>query len=444
VIGAVRSILHPCKRQLLAWRVRAASWLHDRGLPVGRSPEARAFGHFKAARAGLAAPDLSRLHAPAEPGLVSIVLPVYNGERYLREAIDSVLAQTYAAFELIVVDDGSTDRTPGLLAEYAARDSRVRVLTQANQKLPAALSAGFATARGEFLTWTSADNRLRPEFLTRMVACLQPHPDWDMIYANEDIIDEHGRPLRNSPWYPLYQRPQGSQHLHFPTDGCELNVRFDNFVGGAFLYRARVPLLLGDYGRQWFGLEDYEYWMRVNALLTLRHSDFVECVYEYRFHPESLTSLQGELAAGENRARLLATDAARRKSWLRPLRWTIETDDHPASRELANQLAPAPTHAPEAPAVYVRIAANAGEVAPVSTSPAAMTKVLIVVGETPLPEATPSDWDLCIAWSVAGVTPGRSNCKRSWLVTDDLPTLASAIDIRTRAKQCRKLEAAPG
>ena len=82
-------------------------------------------------------------------GLVSVVLPVYNGERYLREALDSVLAQTYRNWELILVDDGSFDQTPEIAREYEERDSRIRVISQENQKLPRALNKGFSLATGE-------------------------------------------------------------------------------------------------------------------------------------------------------------------------------------------------------------------------------------------------------------------------------------------------------
>jgi cellulose synthase/poly-beta-1,6-N-acetylglucosamine synthase-like glycosyltransferase len=72
--------------------------------------------------------NLNKLHVPGEPGLVSIVLPVFNGEKYLTEAIDSILIQTYPQFELIAVDDGSTDGSGKILDEYTIRDSRIRVI----------------------------------------------------------------------------------------------------------------------------------------------------------------------------------------------------------------------------------------------------------------------------------------------------------------------------
>ena len=94
-------------------------------------------------------------HAVDRKDLVTVVLPVFNQADMLAESIDSVLAQTYAPFELIVLDDGSTDDVDAVFAEYSD-DPRVRLLRQPNQKLPKALSNAFRFARGEFRTWTSA------------------------------------------------------------------------------------------------------------------------------------------------------------------------------------------------------------------------------------------------------------------------------------------------
>src|SRR5262245_61923913 len=93
---------------------------------------------------------------------VSIVLPTYNGSRFLAESIQSCLDQTYPDFELIIVDDCSTDVTPAIIAEFSARDSRVHTVRhEKNKKLPGALNTGMALSRGRFLTWTSDDNLYR-------------------------------------------------------------------------------------------------------------------------------------------------------------------------------------------------------------------------------------------------------------------------------------------
>jgi hypothetical protein len=89
-------------------------------------------------------------------------------------------------------------------------------------------------------------------------------------------------------------------------------------IGGAFMYRDRVAYLLGDYSPRCFGMEDYDYWMRVNALLTLQHVDFEQPVYEYRFHRDSMTSRDGELGITRNRVRLMTFEDFRLDFYLGP------------------------------------------------------------------------------------------------------------------------------
>src|SRR3989442_10179514 len=124
---------------------------------------------------------------------ISIVLPTHEGARFLRESIDSCLAQTYADFELILVDDCSTDATPAILAEYAARDARVRTFRNGeNLKLPQSLNVGFSHAAGRYFTWISDDNRFRPAALQTLAAMLDARPDLDVVYSDCSVIDEAG------------------------------------------------------------------------------------------------------------------------------------------------------------------------------------------------------------------------------------------------------------
>ena len=108
---------------------------------------------------------------------VSIILPVYNGEKYLSLAIESILKQTYKNFELIIIDDCSSDQTHSIALKYKEKDSRVRVYrNKTNSKLPVSLNAGFHVATGELFTWTSDDNILKPETIETMVHVLNKTP----------------------------------------------------------------------------------------------------------------------------------------------------------------------------------------------------------------------------------------------------------------------------
>src|SRR2546422_996171 len=124
---------------------------------------------------------------------ISIVLPTRNGARFLREAIESCLAQTYSDFELILVDDGSTDATPDIVGDYARRDHRIRTITnRENLRLPRSLNIGFASAVGRYFTWISDDNRFRPRALQTLAAVLDKRPDVDVVYSDYSVIDDAG------------------------------------------------------------------------------------------------------------------------------------------------------------------------------------------------------------------------------------------------------------
>jgi len=123
--------------------------------------------------------------------LISAVLCAYNGARFLGATLDSVLAQSWSAFELIVVDDGSTDETAGVLAAY--RDPRMRVIRQTNQGTAAALKAGLAEARGEYVAFLDQDDLWDKEKLAAHLSVHQNKPSLDLTFSWFQVIDEKGR-----------------------------------------------------------------------------------------------------------------------------------------------------------------------------------------------------------------------------------------------------------
>ncbi|HEX4846621.1 MAG TPA: glycosyltransferase family A protein [Novosphingobium sp.] len=215
-----------------------------------------------------AAPHDSAEGAPAPA--ISLVLPVHNGARYLEAALDSILTQTFTDFELIAVDDCSSDSTPAILARYAAADRRVRVLTNAeNLRLPASLNRGFAAARGAWYSWTSDDNLLRPAMLQRLWDAAQAQPGCAVIHSDYTVIDADGAPLRQV------------------RVGRADQLLLGNGIGCSFLYRAEVHHALGGFDEHLFGLEDYDFWIR--AARQFRFHPLHEDLYLYRRHDGSLT-----------------------------------------------------------------------------------------------------------------------------------------------------------
>ncbi|MEJ5376950.1 MAG: glycosyltransferase [bacterium] len=205
--------------------------------------------------------------------LVSIVLPTYNGgSGYLDQAVQSCLSQTYSNWELIIVDDGSTDDTQAQIARYVGGDgNRIRsVRHETNRGLPAGLNTGFAEAKGLYLTWTSDDNCYRPQALDEMVAVLESHPGIDIVYTDYSNIDDEDNLL-------------GRVTISDP----ELLLR-GNAIGPCFLYRRRVYEKIGGYAEDLFLAEDYDFWLRASIWFRLQplHKD----LYLYRRHGRSLTA----------------------------------------------------------------------------------------------------------------------------------------------------------
>ena len=127
------------------------------------------------------------------PPRLSIGLPVYNGARFVRATIDSILAQTFADFELIVCDNASTDATPQICAEYAARDPRVRVHRNDTNIGPSDnYNKALELARGELFKWQAADDTLAPTMFEKCIAALDADPSLAGVYPRSKRIDEHG------------------------------------------------------------------------------------------------------------------------------------------------------------------------------------------------------------------------------------------------------------
>lgn len=204
---------------------------------------------------------------------VSIVLPVFNVRRYLRQSIESCLNQTYPNIELLVVDDGSTDDLGS--AVHAYRDSRLRLLRHdRNRGVAEALNTGFRVANGEYLTWTSDDNYYAGNAIEQMVRFLQTYPDVDFVYAEMHVVDE--RVGARSPRVWGIKPPEW------------LQARESNPIGACFLYRRRVYEALGEYDPTAFLVEDYDYWLRVSKYFHMQR--FFRPLYYYRYHDDALTA----------------------------------------------------------------------------------------------------------------------------------------------------------
>jgi hypothetical protein len=201
---------------------------------------------------------------------ISVVLPTHNGSRYIDQAVESVVRQTFTDWELIVVNDASSDDTPAKIDAWTARDERIRAVHLAeNRKLPGALNEGFRLAGGDYLSWTSDDNWYAPEALAKMLEVLQTRPRVDAAYAGMTEVDEAGSPVATRPVLAAEE------------------LAVTNVVGACFLYRRAVQDSLGGYREDLFLAEDYDFWLR--AYLDFQLEPLDEALYFYRKHSGSLT-----------------------------------------------------------------------------------------------------------------------------------------------------------
>ena len=125
--------------------------------------------------------------------LVSVVIPVYNSEKFLAESIESVLNQTYKNIEVITIDDGSTDKSLDILQQFS---DKITVISQPNQGLAVALNAGIKKIHGKWFKWFSPDDILYPDAIEILVEEASKLPDNTIIYSNWELIDEDNNILR--------------------------------------------------------------------------------------------------------------------------------------------------------------------------------------------------------------------------------------------------------
>jgi len=230
---------------------------------------------------------------------ISVVLPTYNQAAYLPASLDAIASQTCRDFELIVVDDGSTDDTPRILADYRARFA-FELIRQENCGLPGALNAGFARAAGQYLTWTSSDNITLPEWLGRLAAELDRRPDVGMVYSDWYDIDDSGRVMR--PVRTLEHDP--------------VVLLRHNYIRASFMYRRGCRDEIGDYDPTMKYKEDHDYWLRIAARWPMKRVP--ELLYQYRIHQASLSSARGD--ADREREEINRRFDAKHRT-CRPLLW---------------------------------------------------------------------------------------------------------------------------
>jgi glycosyltransferase involved in cell wall biosynthesis len=214
--------------------------------------------------------------------LVSIVTPTYNQADFLRDTLESVLSQDYPHIEHQVIDDGSTDRTPEILAEYADRISLER---HENRGQTPTINKGWERAKGEILTWLNSDDTFLPGAVTSAVEYFNQHPEVDIVFGDTLFTQPDGTPIERS-------KPRAKFNYKTFVLQCENPIAQPS----AFI-RRNVIDDIGLLDPQFYYFMDWDFWLR--AGIRHRIAYYPELFSTYRLHPDSKTMAQANKAAPE-------------------------------------------------------------------------------------------------------------------------------------------------
>lgn len=208
------------------------------------------------------------------PGLVSVIVPNYNHGRYLGDAIDSILAQTYQQHETIVIDDGSTDNSREVAAAYG---DQIRYIYKDNAGLSAARNTGLENARGEFVALLDADDMYEPNFMEKLVTTLGRNSDFDGVYCGYQFVDEHGEDLAQAetrviPSGQLYEAMKGGNF----------------WVPESAMMRRKCYVTAGPYDETLRACEDWDVWLRILAKHKIL--GVADVLTRHRVLPNSMSS----------------------------------------------------------------------------------------------------------------------------------------------------------
>ncbi|MAF62896.1 MULTISPECIES: glycosyltransferase [Pseudomonadota] len=215
------------------------------------------------------------MSSPDTP-LISVMMSVYNAERYVAEAIQSILGQTEGRFEFLIVNDGSRDASGSIIDRYAAQDSRIRAIHQENRGLIASLNRMLDEARAPLVARMDSDDVSRPERFAVQLAWMQAHPDIAVLGTNTDELDADGAFFPCSDFHPEH-----------PADIRERLMAASAMCHPSVMMRRDVIRSLGGYRAAFRHCEDYDLWLRVSE----RHDlyNLPDRLFLYRRSPDQVS-----------------------------------------------------------------------------------------------------------------------------------------------------------
>jgi glycosyltransferase involved in cell wall biosynthesis len=210
-----------------------------------------------------------------EAAKISVLMSVYNDEDFLSASIESILAQTFPAFEFIIINDGSSDRSPGIIHDYAVRDKRIKVIDQDNIGLTQSLNKGLSIAEGTYVARQDGGDISLPERLSLQNEFLDNHPDVSLLGTSISLIDENNRVIRTK------IQPTEIQDIKkiLPRKNC--------FSHGSLMFRRSEVKNLGGYRNNLLLAQDYDLILRISEKYDL--CNLKDILYQQRMNRKAIS-----------------------------------------------------------------------------------------------------------------------------------------------------------
>lgn len=210
---------------------------------------------------------------------VSVIIPVYNSEKFLKESIESAIYQTYTDIEVIAVNDGSTDNSLEILKQY---EDKITIINQQNMGLAKAVNAGIRKMSGYWLKWLSPDDILYPNAITVLVDEAKKLPTNTILYSNWEIIDEKGNKLRNF-HESNYNNLNNFEFNVRLLDGQQVNIN-TTLIPFSLFKKNCMMQSLGD-----ITAIDYDFFLRSGILYHMNFYLVERILLKYRIHPKQIS-----------------------------------------------------------------------------------------------------------------------------------------------------------
>ena len=198
--------------------------------------------------------------------LISVVIPVYNGEKYIRDSVNSILNQTYKNIELIIVDDGSTDRSVSIIKSL---NKNIKILKQKNKGQSSALNIGWKNSNGKYLSYLSADDKINSNCFEELISLMDENTS--LIYSNFQLIDINGGVIKNIDYGVFNKNKFLEELVCYPASGI--------------LFKKKDYDLIGGWNEKLHQIPDFEFWIRLLSI-----GEFKKCnktLSQFRVHNES-------------------------------------------------------------------------------------------------------------------------------------------------------------